>query len=101
MSVRASLFIVFKGISAVFDLLLIFSLIFILIIIMIKMDQITVNPIFLFSKLKILNATVIESDKEKRVTLITNYSLEELENMGNRNYNEYFNNEMATFSDTI
>ncbi|MFW7409009.1 hypothetical protein ACODG4_03495 [Vagococcus fluvialis] len=83
---------IFESGETLFDLFLIFSLIFILIIIMIKMDQITVNPIFLFSKLKVLNATVLEIDREKKVIIITNYSLEELENTQNRSYNEYFSN---------
>lgn len=86
---------IFESGESIFDLLIIFSLIFILIIIMIKMEQITVNPIFLFSKLKVLEANVTEEKDEengKNVTLITDYSIEDLENAKDEKYYQVFNN---------
>ncbi|CAM3330122.1 hypothetical protein [Vagococcus fessus] len=83
---------IFESGESVFDLLIIFTLILVLIIIMIKMEQITVNPIFLFSSLNVIEATVDEVGETKRVTIITNYSIVELENIETEAYFQYFNN---------
>ena len=62
---------------------------------MIKLEQITVNPIFLFSRLKVLQANVTEvrdEEKGKNITLITDYNIEELENIKDEKYHQVFFN---------
>ena len=85
---------IFESTENIFDLLLVLSLVFIIIVVMIKMDQIIVNPIFLFSKISIYkgNIQIIGTEKVKEVAFITNISEYDLENEKQLKYQEYFNN---------
>lgn len=87
---------IFESGESIFDLWIIFSLITILIVVMIKMNQITVNPIFLFSNLSVFEAEILKVstnpniEGKKKVTIITNYNLSEIENLENEKYIDYF-----------
>lgn len=85
---------IFESTENVFDLLLVLSLVCIIIVVMIKMDQIIVNPIFLFSKIGIYkgNIQIVGTDKIKEVAFITTISEYDLENEEQLRYQEYFNN---------
>lgn len=85
---------VFESTENIFDLLLVLTLVFIIIAIMIKMDQIIVNPIFLFSKIKIYKGEIKKRGNEttQQIAFITELSEHELENEIEFNYEEYFNN---------
>lgn len=84
---------IFQSTDNVFDLLLIVSLIGLLIYVMVKMNQIMVNPIFLFSNLKIYEANVSKDNNINKidVAIITNLSLRELEKGESFLFYEYFN----------
>ncbi|HFD6470302.1 TPA: hypothetical protein ACF5NP_000784 [Enterococcus faecium] len=85
---------IFESTESLFDLLLILSLVCVIISVMIKMDQIIVNPIFLFSKIGIYKGEIqiIGTNKSKKVAFITNISENDLEDEENLRYHEYFNN---------
>lgn len=85
---------VFESTESLFDLLLVLSLVCVIMSVMIKMDQIIVNPIFLFSKIGIYKGEIqiIGTNKSKKVAFITNISENDLEDEENLRYQEYFNN---------
>ncbi|APC56227.1 MULTISPECIES: hypothetical protein [Enterococcus] len=85
---------IFESTENVFDLLLVLTLVSIIIAIMIKMNQIIVNPIFLFSKVNIYSGEIqkIGNEKTQKITFITELSNNELENETEFKYEEYFNN---------
>lgn len=85
---------IFESTENVFDLLLVLTLVFIIIAIMIKMNQIIVNPIFLFSKVNIYSGEIqkIGNEKTQKIAFITELSNNELENETEFKYEEYFNN---------
>lgn len=85
---------IFESTESLFDLLLVLSLVCVIISVMIKMDQIIVNPIFLFSKIGIYKGEIqiIGTNKSKKVAFITNISENDLEDEENLRYQEYFNN---------
>lgn len=85
---------IFESTETMFDLLLILSLVIIIISVMIKMDQIIVNPIFLFSKVGIYKGEILVSgtNRYKTVAFITNLSEYDLENQDYLQYEEYFHN---------
>lgn len=85
---------IFESTESLFDLLLVLSLVCVIMSVMIKMDQIIVNPIFLFSKIGIYKGEIqiIGTNKSKKVAFITNISENDLEDEENLRYQEYFNN---------
>lgn len=85
---------IFESTENVFDLLLVLTLVSIIIAIMIKMNQIIVNPIFLFSKVNIYSGEIqkIGNEKTQKITFITELSNNELESETEFKYEEYFNN---------
>ncbi|AYJ46681.1 hypothetical protein D8N35_16885 [Enterococcus casseliflavus] len=85
---------IFESTESLFDLLLVLSLVCVIMSVMIKMDQIIVNPIFLFSKISIYKGEIqiIGTNKSKKVAFITNISENDLEDEENLRYQEYFNN---------
>ncbi|EHZ9212441.1 TPA: hypothetical protein ACN1M9_001466 [Enterococcus faecalis] len=85
---------IFESTENVFDLLLVLTLVSIIIAIMIKMNQIIVNPIFLFSKVNIYSGEIqkIGNEKTQKIAFITELSNNELENETEFKYEEYFNN---------
>ncbi|WP_432451216.1 hypothetical protein [Enterococcus faecalis] len=72
---------IFESTENVFDLLLVLTLVSIIIAIMIKMNQIIVNPIFLFSKVNIYSGEIqkIGNEKTQKIAFITELSNNELE----------------------
>lgn len=56
---------IFESTETIFDLFSILSLVFIIISVMIKMNQIIVNPIFLFSKFNIYTGEIQKLGSEK------------------------------------
>ncbi|HGL5670882.1 TPA: hypothetical protein ACKFO2_001817, partial [Enterococcus faecium] len=84
----------FESTENIFDLLLVLTLVFIIIAVMIKMNQIIVNPIFLFSKINIYRGEIQKRGNEKtqQVAFITELSDNDLENESEFKYEEYFNN---------
>ncbi len=85
---------VFETLNSIFDLLVLVSLIIILIFTMIKMNQIVVNPIFLFSGVKILEAEIAKGHDLKHIkcAIVTDLTDEQLETEDFFSYSEYFNN---------
>ncbi|ADX80593.1 hypothetical protein ACSSIN_000885 [Enterococcus faecalis] len=85
---------IFESTENVFDLLLVLTLVSIIIAIMIKMNQIIVNPIFLFSKVNIYSGEIqkIGNEKTQKIAFITELSNNELESETEFKYEEYFNN---------
>ncbi|HGF7661857.1 TPA: hypothetical protein QFS65_001271, partial [Enterococcus faecium] len=85
---------IFESTENIFDLLLVLTLVFIIIAVMIKMNQIIVNPIFLFSKINIYRGEIQKRGNEKtqQVAFITELSDNDLENESEFKYEEYFNN---------
>lgn len=84
---------IFQSTDNVFDLMLIIALILLLIHVMVKMNQIMVNPIFLFSNLKIYEANISKDNNVNNlnVAIVTNLSIEDLEQIDKLLYYEYFN----------
>lgn len=85
---------IFESTETIFDLFSILSLVFIIISVMIKMNQIIVNPIFLFSKFNIYTGEIqkLGSEKKLKIAFITDLSEIELEEITEINYEEYFKN---------
>ena len=85
---------IFESTENVFDLLLVLTLVSIIIAIMIKMNQIIVNTIFLFSKVNIYSGEIqkIGNEKTQKIAFITELSNNELESETEFKYEEYFNN---------
>lgn len=85
---------IFESTEKIFDLLLVLTLVFIIIAVMIKMNQIIVNPIFLFSKINIYRGEIQKrgNKKTQQVAFITELSENELETESEFKYEEYFNN---------
>lgn len=85
---------IFETVNSTFDILILISLIFILIFIMVKMKQIIVNPIFLFSGVKILQAEITKGNDLDTIecAIITKLTSEELETEDFFYYEEYFSN---------
>ena len=85
---------IFESTENVFDLLLVLKFVSIIIAIMIKINQIIVNPIFLFSKVNIYSGEIqkIGNEKTQKIAFITELSNNELESETEFKYEEYFNN---------
>ncbi|MGY3724360.1 hypothetical protein SAMN05421767_14010 [Granulicatella balaenopterae] len=83
---------IFEDANNSFDFWLMVFIILVLIYILVKMNQIIVNPIFLFSKLTILKCTVrkIGSENEKEISIITKLKVTDLEQLEVVRYKECF-----------
>ncbi len=85
---------IFEKIESPFDFLIMIFLIIVLIYIMVKMNQIMVNPVFLFSGLNIFQAKIIKGIEGDSIhcAIITKLSVQELESTVDFYYEEYFHN---------
>lgn len=85
----------FENFNYVYSIFLFFIFIIIIIFILIKLEKIILNPIFLFSNLKILKASLIKVGGNKlniNCYIISDLSFEELENEKSFLYDEFFKN---------